>query len=1000
MARKKRIPPNDDDQPDETQAAARAAPADAPPPGPHPDDVEGATQATDKAIFPIVGIGMSAGGLEALEAFAREAPLDSEIAFVVVQHLDPTHPSMLADLIRRCTSLPVEQVEDGMRVVPNHIYIIPPNCDMALMQGKLHLIEPVARRGLRLPIDFFFRSLAEELADKAICIILSGTGTDGTLGLREIRGAGGMVMVQDPVTAKYDGMPRSAIATDMVDYILPPEKMPQELVRYTRRFLLPHVTRPARGGIKETSAIGKIFVLLRRHTKHDFSLYRQNTILRRIERRMVIHQIEREADYLRLLQQNPLEIDVLFRELLIGVTSFFRDPGAFAVLEQQAIPQLVQRHATDQPIRVWVPGCSTGEEAYSIAILVREQLNASAQERDVRIFATDINDQAIDRARAGVYPDNIAADVTPERLQRFFVKEDHTYQVTKQIRETVIFSTQNVTKDPPFSRMDLISCRNLLIYFSQELQKSVITIFHYGLVRDGYLFLGTSESLGEFDRYFQAVDRKAKLFQRMGGVTIPRRAPDFAASRLMETSVRPLPDPVAKAPSLRELAETALLQDYAPPCVIVNEQSEILFFHGTMADYLDPAVGEASLNVVRMVRAELRMPLSVALRTAATQTRVAVHEQVHWAVGDQLRTVDVTVKPIRSSAPALPLYMVVFEERAPLNRAETDDTPIGLTNERDLRLQAAERESAAAREYLQSTVEELETANEEFRSTNEEMQSTNEELETTEEELQSVNEELLTVNSELQGKLDELTQTNDDLNNLLACVEVGIIFLDTHLNIQRFNPFVTQIINLITTDIGRPVGDIVSNMLYDDLVRDARAVLNTLIPKTVEVQTPEGRWFSMQVRPYRTANNAIVGLVLSFAEITAQKAVQDEVHLAREYAQNIIETIRESLIVLDADLRVVSASRSFYRTFHLSPATVEGQSIYAVGDRQWDIPQLHDLLDQLLAQRTAFDDYQVTHEFPTLGVRVMALNARLMFHRGHVPHLILLAIEDVTARVA
>ncbi len=998
MPRKKKPTPDPSEPPHEAQKTAHGAPLD------EPGDIarqEQTTPSLDQELdeFPIVGIGTSAGGLEALESFFRHMNCPCGIGFLLVQHLDPTHASMLVDLIKRFTPMQVIQVEDGMRVHPDCVHIIPPNRDMALFRGKLHLMEPVERRGLRLPIDYLFRSLAEDLKEKAICVVLSGTGTDGTLGVKEVRGVGGMTMVQDPETAKYDGMPRSAIATGMVDYILPAEKMPEQLIRYVERFFGTGI-RPAVSVVpKETDAVEKIFILLRRHTRHDFSLYKRNTINRRIERRMMVNQIDRLEDYVRFLRQNTYEIETLFRELLIGVTSFFRDAEAFEVLEREALPQLIANRRSDRPIRIWVPGCSTGEEAYSIAILIRERLSACEQDCEVQIYATDIDERAIEKARLGIYPDSIAADVTPQRLQRFFTREDNAYHITKQIREMVVFAVQSITKDPPFSRMDLISCRNLLIYLGPALQKKVIPLFHYGLALGGFLFLGTSETLGEFDSYFHAIDRKAKLFQRTTNEAVPQSVLDFSQPPLIDEDVRMVPAKPEKPQNIREIAEKTLLQEYSPPCVIINEQSDILFFHGKTTDFLDPASGEASLNILRMVREDLRLPISSALRKAFTHQHDVIHENIRLQTGSDTRMIRLVIKPLADR----PLYMVIFEDIPMVGRVELAEHAGDVTDERDRQLQDMERELQSTREYLQTTIEELETTNEELKSTNEELQSaneelqsTNEELETAKEELQSVNEELITVNSELQSKIDELQHANNDLNNLLANVEVGIVFLDNELNIQRFNSSATQLINLIHTDIGRPIGHIVSNLIYDGLVRDARMVLDTLVPKRIEVQSPEGRWFSMRIRPYRTVNNAIVGLVVTFSEITDQKEIQAQLAMARDYAENIVSTIREPLIVLDEDLQVVTASRSFYKTFQTTSAAIEGQSIYTISNQQWDIPQLRELLERVLPENESFENYRVEYDFALLGRRVFSLNARQMYRIEGKSRLILLALEDIT----
>jgi two-component system CheB/CheR fusion protein len=850
----------------------------------------------DGLKFPIVGIGASAGGLGAFEAFFASMPVDSDpgMAFVLVQHLAPDHKSMLADFVKRYTRMQVFEVEDGMRVEPNCAYIIPPNRDMAFLDGTLQLLEPSAPRGLRLPIDFFFRSLAQDQHERAIGIVLSGTGSDGTLGLRAIKGEGGMVMAQNPESTEYDGMPRSAINTGLVDYVLPPAEMPAQLIAYVAQAFgkLPRPAVPP--SPKAESAMKKIFVLLRVQTGHDFSLYKQNTITRRVERRMAVHQIERIEEYVRLLQQDPAEVAALFRDLLIGVTNFFRDPVAFDAVREQVIPKLFAGKSPGTMIRVWVPGCSTGEEAYSLAILLQEHLQAVKQSFKVQVFATDIDSQAVDQARAGVYPASIAADVSTERLAQFFTQEPDgsAYRIHKAIRDMLIFSEQDAIKDPPFSRVDLISCRNLLIYMGVELQKKLISLFHYALNSGGFLFLGTSETVGEYSELFATVDRQSKLFSRkddfrganrLGLRNLASPTEDGFTRRLLGTvSGR------AKSP-LRELTERKLLDQYAPAAVLVDECGEILYVHGHTGKYLEPAPGEAGMSLVNMAREGLRRALTNCLQKA-----VALKEPVREA-GLQVRTnggftaVDLTVEPLTvgNTSPAAKLFLVTFADapQAEAQRTEANaaaDSAQGLgrpATDGDARVAVLMQELRAKEEHLQVANEKLETTNEELKSSNEEMQSvneelrsTNEELETAKEELQSVNEELATVNAELQQKVADLSRANNDMNNLLAGTGLGTIFVDHQLRILRFTPAVTQVINLILTDVGRPVSHIVSNLVgYDRLVEDVRAVLNDLVPKEVEVQTKAGTRFALRIRPYRTLENVIEGAVITFVDLTQKK---------------------------------------------------------------------------------------------------------------------------------
>ncbi|OGJ84998.1 MAG: chemotaxis protein CheR [Candidatus Raymondbacteria bacterium RifOxyA12_full_50_37] len=834
--------------------------------------------------FPIVGIGASAGGLAAIESFfsaiPQGAPMD--MAFVVVQHLDPDHKSILVDLVKKYTTMPVTIVEDAMEVRPNCVYIIPPNQDMAFHTGKLHLLEPETPHGLRLPIDFFFRSLAQDQRERAICVVLSGTGTDGSAGLKAIKGEGGMAMVQTPESAAYDGMPRNAIATGLADYVLPPEKMPEQLILYGQRTFNRHAPGLRAQSPDSSDVLHKVFLMLRDQTGHDFSLYKRNTINRRIERRMAVTQISRPEDYIRFLRENKAEVDILFRELLIGVTSFFRDPEAFESLRKNVIQGLLKKPAAGG-VRIWVPGCSTGEEAYSIAMLIREHLDNSKQNFPAQIFATDIDAEAIEKARAGVFSDSIAADVSPERIARFFTRTNTSYRIGKRIRDLVVFAKQDVLKDPPFSKVDLISCRNLLIYFDVEAQKKLLPLFHYALNPDGHLFLGNSESVGELTTMFASVDKKWKIFARKTitlyrPATIPILPPPGMETRNGKTS--PIAIPVQPA-THRQLAEQTMLDTYVPASVLVNMNLDVLFIHGHTGEYLEPATGEATLNLLKLARPGLRAELAAATRKALSSRTPARHNNIRIATNGKTSLINLVVKPVIGPKGSQGMLMVIFEETAKPAAKEAGRTMLKAAKKsgQNQRLVALELEVQAKGEYLQATIEELETANEELKSTNEELQSsneelqsTNEEMETSKEELQSVNEELITVNNELQKKIEELSRSNNDMNNLMAGTNIGTLFVDLNLRIQRFTPATTHIINLIQTDIGRPISDIVSRLDgYDSLVQDARAVLDTLVPKEAEVLTKEGQWYQMRIQPYRTLENVIEGVVITFVKIIERK---------------------------------------------------------------------------------------------------------------------------------
>jgi two-component system CheB/CheR fusion protein len=852
-------------------------------------DAAAATTAPPASTFPIVGIGASAGGLAAFEAFFSAMPADTEsgMALVLVQHLAPDHKSILTDLIQRYTRMQVFEVEDGVRVRPNCAYIIPPNRDMAFLNGALHLLEQSAPRGQRLPIDYFFRSLAQDQRERAICIVLSGTGSDGTLGLRAIKGEGGMAMVQNPESTEYDGMPRSAIATGLVDYVLPPAEMPAQLIAYVTHAFAAHPRPHAAASSPVEDTLKQICVVLRAQTGHDFSQYKQNTLVRRIERRMALHQIERVQEYLHFLQKTPAEADALFRDLLIGVTSFFRDPEAFAALQTQVIPRLFLDKPAGSAVRIWVCGCSTGEEAYSLAILLHEYMETLRQTFKVQIFATDVDRQAIEQARLGLYPASIASDLTPERMARYFTQaaDDGVCRVQKSIRDLLIFSEQDVIRDPPFSKLDFVSCRNLLIYLNSDLQRKLISLFHYALNADGVLLLGTSETVGEFGTLFSPLDRKWKIFQRRE---------DLAAGRPTLSSLMP-PRAATSQPrglhaedegrlNLRTITEQALLAHYAQSGVLVNGRGEILYIYGRTGHFLEPAPGAAGINILAMAREGLRRELTLALHQAVVKRAPVHHTGLRVRTNGNFAAVNLTVLPVDVAAGAQTDMFLVILEAAPPAPAEPGARPLVQPGEaRDSRIAELEQLLRAKEEYLQTTLEEMETSNEELKSTNEEMQSvneelqsTNEELETSKEELQSVNEELATVNAELQIKVADLSRANNDMSNLLAGTGIGTFFVDLQLRVMRFTPSATQVINLIQSDIGRPVAHVVSNLVgYDRLVEDISAVLDTLIPIEMEVQTRAGAWYSMRIRPYRTLDNVIEGAVLSFVDISERRRLRE-----------------------------------------------------------------------------------------------------------------------------
>jgi two-component system CheB/CheR fusion protein len=969
--------------------------------------------------FHIVGIGASAGGLESFEQFFRHIPPDSGMAFVLVSHLDPDHASMLTAILQRSTSMPVVEALDQMKVLPNCVYAIPPNRDMSIFHGELQLSSPDMPRGQRMVIDAFLRSLAEDQGEKAIGIILSGTGTDGTLGLRAIRGAGGISLVQDPATAKYDGMPISAIQAGYATYILPVENMPEKLLNNTHS--------PTSGQMKPhippvtISSMNRIMMLLRSGTGHDFSLYKKSTIGRRIERRMSQHNIDDMDIYARFLKEHPPEVQLLFKELLINVTSFFRDTEAFAFLKNDILPLLLKNKQEGYVFRVWVAGCATGEEAYSIAMLLRELMDETHQEFRTQIYSTDLDDDAIDLARAGIYPPNITQDLTQERLRRFFTKEDAGYRVKKEIREMIVFATQNIIKDPPFTKLDLLSCRNLMIYLEQELQNRVIPAFHYALKPGGVLFLSPSESIGNHADLFTPLNRKWKFYQTIPSIASTRAVMTSGLSWTRDDKVKG-PDEVItkiKETDFAELTKRMLLQSYAPASVVVSQKGDILFVHGDTGKYLRPAPGQASLNVIEMAREGLQMELRTAL-SATEKGQATLNREVSFGSNGEYHSVSFCVRPLPFPDANHGLLLISFQDLVNLKitpdasvhldaiQAESAKPPRGkratVSVERH-RAEELERELAYTKENLHATIEEqqasneeLKSTNEEMQSTNEELQSTNEELETSKEELQSLNEELVTVNAELQDKIEQLAGMQNDMKNLLDNINIGTVFLNDALSIKRFTREAARVYRLVASDVGRPLADIKSNITDDDMLADAQIVLETLVPREREVCTVSGEWYLARIQPYRTLDNVIDGVVLTFSDVTKRILAEVASEESQKLAESIVDTVREPLIVLDGGLKAISASRSFYQHFKVSKEETLGRHLYDLGNRQWNIPKLRELLETILPTNQVFEDYPVEHDFPVIGKRKVILNARRITGKTGETQLILLAIEDATDR--
>ncbi len=964
------------------------------------------TQAKPADAFPIVALGASAGGLEAFEAFFRKVPPESGMAFVLVSHLDPDHVSLLGEILQRCTAMPVVEIGEQTRAMPNHVHVLPPNRDLAIFHGVLQLSVPEVPRGQRMPIDAFLRSLAEDQGERAIGIILSGNGTDGTLGLRAILGGGGIALVQDPATARYDGMPTSAIHAGYATRVLAPDAMPAALAQLiTLPGRLQSAAADLTTGRAPAAGISRILMQLRAGTGNDFSLYKKSTISRRIERRMAQHDIGDYDTYARYLKEHAAELQTLFKELLINVTSFFRDPEAFVTLKQDILAPLLADKPEGYVFRAWVAGCASGEEAYSLAILLREYLDEAWETRHhefkVQIYATDLDEDAIALARAGHYPPNIAADVSPERLRRYFLKEDEGYRVKKEIREMVVFAVQNVIKDPPFTKLDLLCCRNLMIYLEPELQNRLLPTFHYALKPGGVLFLSPSESIGGHPDLFTALSRKWKLYRAVHSIASTRSVMASSLSWSAEGGGKPAEEVVKKSreTNFAELTRRVLLQSFAPASVVTDLKGNILYVHGETGKYLRPAPGEASLNLIDMAREGLQLELRTALHGA--EAKPILNREVLVRTDGDVQPVSLSVRPLPDPEAGAGLMLVSFQDlpRAPGKAATGKGGKPAAGAAR--RIEELERELAYNKENLQATIEEqqasneeLKSTNEELQSTNEELQSTNEELETSKEELQSVNEELITVNSELQAKIEQLAGMQNDMKNLLDNIHVGTVFLDPYLHIRRYTRDAAAIYRLVATDVGRPLADIKSDLVDEDLLAEAKTVLESLVPREREVRNVSGATYLARIQPYRTLDNVIDGVVLTFTDISQRVAADEAVAAARRMAEAIVDTVREPLVVLDGELRVVTASRAFYRRFKTTAAITLGQPLYALGQQEWDIPELRELLETLLPRDQSFEDYKVEQDFPGVGRCTLLLNARRLADRGGTSPLILLAMED------
>jgi two-component system CheB/CheR fusion protein len=845
------------------------------------------TKVIVKSGVTIVGIGASAGGLEALELFFGNMPDNSGLAFVVIQHLDPDHVGIMPELLQRITQMKVMQATDQLRIKPNYVYVIPPNKSMSLLNGTLHLFDPVVTRGLRLPIDIFFLSLANDQMEKSIGIILSGMGSDGSLGSKAIKEKGGTVMVQEPESAKFDGMPRSAVQAIQPDIIAPAEELPDKLINLINS---PVSNMPdTEMEIKHRSNIDKIIILLREMSGHDFSSYKKNTLFRRIERRKSIHQIDKIQNYVRFLQENPKEIEILFRELLIGVTSFFRDTAVWDELKETVLPKLIEEMPHDHVIRAWTPACSTGEEAYSLAMIFKETMAKLNLHKNLslQIFATDLDHDAINKARKGFFPSNITAEVSPDRIRNFFTKEADGFRVNNTIREMIVFAPQNVIKDPPFTKIDILTCRNMLIYMESDLQKKILDLFNYSLNNGGIMVLGTAESLGQLHDSFEEINPKLKIFRCTQTLISPELV-DFPSSffRPKSNSTEKLFTKAVE--NIQTLADHFIIQNYAPASVLVNVNGDILYITGRTGKYIEPAAGKANWNIHAMAREGLRQVLPGAFRKAVQSNDAINISNLKIGSNKEVQFVNLTIQQIENPDPLKGMVMILFAEiPAPIQPELTETKKVkgistGRVRELEIELQQSHEELQSTREEMQTSQEELKSINEELQSTNEELQSTNEELTTSKEEMQSLNEELQTVNIELQSKVNDHARSNDDMKNLLNSTEIATLFLDKELHIRRYTDKATQIFKLRDADIDRPFTDLVSNLEYSEIEIHAREVLKNLASHETAVSTKDKRWFNVRIMPYRTVDDRIDGLVTTFTNITEAKKLEIELKRLNE----------------------------------------------------------------------------------------------------------------------
>jgi two-component system CheB/CheR fusion protein len=929
----------------------------------------------------VVGVGASAGGLEAFTELLSHLPDDSGMAFVLIQHLDPNHESHLTELLSKASKMPVSEVKRETRIDADHVYVIPPQCNLGISDGILRT-QPRPESGRNMPIDSFFRALAEDRGSKALGVVLSGTASDGTLGLQAIKAAGGICFAQEMKTAKFDGMPGSAIAAGVVDFVLPPAGIARQLAA---------IARDSHVGIvpREDSGLAKILRLVRGVTGVDFTHYKHSTLERRVKRRMALRGFEKLEDYIRDLEQNREEASALCETFFITVTEFFREPAVFEELKMTVFPALVENREPGDPIRIWVPGCATGEEAYSLAICLIEFLDDAKLSVPLEIFATDISEMAIEKARAGTYKDAALANVSPQRLARFFNRSERGYQIAKSIREICVFARHNVAQDPPFSRLDLISFCNVLIYLGAELQHKVLSILHYSLKPTGFLVLGPSENIGTLSETFHHVDKTHKIYCMMPPaeklaprLNQRRRAPSRVDLRQSLGADRVGLD------ALRE-ADRLVLAEHGPPGAVIDDEMNILQVRGRTAPYLELSPGEPTRNLLKLAREGLIGGLGKAIRSARQTNDIASEEGFRIDGSGQLKEVAIKVTPFTGSPSSKERYFLVLFEEAALKAGPKARANSAIQNNGGS--ERLRRELTATREYLQSIVEDNASTLEELRQTNEEAQAGNEELETAQEELESANEELNTLNEELKISNVEFSKVNRDLTNLLESISIPLVMVGRDLRIRRFTRAIEPMLNLIASDVGRSITDLQPQIELPDLRRVLLDAMEGGSRKPRDIRDSHGHWYSLRILPSVGPNGKTDGAVLMLIDIDAAKRGLD-------FAEAIVETVREPLVILNQNLEVMQANKTFYETFKAAREETEGRLIYDLGNGQWNIPKLRELLENILPANATFRNFEVTHDFEHVGRKVMLLNASEIFNPNEQARTILLAIEDATER--